>query len=224
MSITLTLSKITDSADMIQAPGAVIHAEGLALVRQAGSQAAGVLPSTGQTSDIFVGFALAGTSAAPFLEAMTNKVEKFVVGSTGVVTLARTPVTGQVSVFDNTAEAPVGSPSVTGNRVTGLTPGDEVTVTYKYQLTVEEARALFGDVEPGGYSGDYVSQIGVAKRGLFYTGEFDASVDWASATAVKLAAGGQVTNEDGAGNTINATIVAVPGVEYPYLGLEFSAP
>lgn len=224
MSITLTLSKITDSADMIQAPGAVINAEGLALVRQAGAQAEGVLPSTGQSTDIFAGFALAGTSAAPFLEAMTNKVEKFVVGTTGIVTLARTPVTGQVAVFDNTTNSPVATPTVTGNRVTGLTPGDEVTVTYKYQLTVEEARALFGDVEPGGYSGDYVSQIGVAKRGLFYTGEFDASVNWAAATEVKLAAGGQLTDQSGTGNAINATIVAVPGVEYPYLGVDFSAP
>lgn len=224
MSLTLTLSKINDSIDMIQAPGAVIRAEGLALVRQADAQADGVLPSTGQDTDIFVGFALAGTSAAPFAEAMTNKVEKFVVGTTGVVTLARTPVTGQVAVFDDTTKLPVASPTVSGNRVTGLTAGDEVTITYKFQLTVEEARALFGDVESGGYSGDYIGQIGVAKRGQIFTAEIDASVNWAAATEVRLAAGGQLTDQTGAGLPIRATIIAVPNVEYPFLGLDFTAP
>jgi hypothetical protein len=223
MSFTLTLSKITDSADMIQAPGAVIRAEGLALVRQANAQSAGVLPSTGQAGEIFAGFAMAGTSAAPFLEAMTNKVETFVVPTTGVITLSRPPVTGQTFVFDNTLGEAVTSPAVSGSQVSGLTAGDEVTVTYKYALTVLEARAIFGDVEPGGYSGDYISQIGVAKRGLLYTGEFDASVNWEAATAIKLAPGGQLTDQTGSGVTIPATVVAVPGVEYPYLGIEFSA-
>lgn len=219
------LSKYPDSAEAAVAPGVVITAEGLALVRAQGAQSAGVMPSTGTSADMFVGFSLAGTSAAPFAEGYTNKVESFVVPATGVVALQFTPVSGQVFVFDNTTNAAVGSPTVVANTVTGLTVGDEVTVTYKYPLTVIQARALNGDVQPGGYSGAYVGQIGLIKRGLIYTSEYDSSKNWAAATAIKLAAGGIVTDQSGSGLAIaGAVIVATPGAEVPFLGIEFSAP
>lgn len=219
------LSKYPDSAEAAVAPGVVVYAEGLALVRAQGAQAAGVLPSTGTSADIFAGFSIAGTSAAPFAEGYINKVESFVVPATGNVTLQFPPVVNQTFVFDNTSNAAVVAPTVVGKQVTGLTVGDEVTVTYKYPLTVIQARALSGDVQPGGYSGAYIGQIGLIKRGLIYTSEFDASKDWAAATAVKLAAGGQVTDQSGSGVAItNCLIVALPGSDVPFLGLEFSAP
>ncbi len=219
------LSKYVDSAEANVAPGILIFAEGLALVRAQGAQAAGVLPSTGTSADMFAGFSFAGTSAAPFAEGYTNKVEAFVVPATGNVTLQFTPVAGQVFVFDNTADMAVASPTVVGNQVTGLTVGDEVTVTYKYPLTVNQARALSGDVQPGGYSGAHVNQIGMIKRGLLYTSEFDSAVDWSAATEIRLAAGGQITDQSGSGNVMaNAFVVALPGAEVPFLGIEFSAP
>ncbi len=145
--------------------------------------------------------------------------------ATGNVTLQFAPVAGQTFVFDNTDDAAVASPTVVGKQVTGLTVGNEVTVTYKYPLTVVQARALVGDVQPGGYSGAYVGQIGLIKRGLIYTSEFDSSKDWAAATGIKLAAGGQVTDQSGSGVALtDALIVAVPGTEVPFLGIEFSAP
>lgn len=218
------LSKYSDSAEGATAPGTVITAEGLALVRAKGAQSAGLLPATGTSADVFAGFSLAGTSAAPFPENYTNKVEHFVVPSGGAVTMQFTPVANQVFVFDNTAGAAVATPTVSGKQVTGLDPGAEVTVTYKYTLTVQQMRALIGDVQPGGYSGAYVDQIGVIKRGLIYTSEFNAGVNWAAATAVKLAANGQLTDQTGSGITINAVIVALPGPEIPFLGIDFSAP
>lgn len=217
-------TKIVDSSEVNVAPGAVIMAEGIALVRAASNQAAGVMPSTGTSADLFEGFAVAGTSAAPFPEAFTNKQESFVVPATGTVTLQFTPVTGQVFVYDNTAGAAVSSPSVSGKQITGLTVGNAVTVTYKYALTVVQAQALIGNSQPGGYSGAYVGQIGCAKRGTIYIAEFDASKNWAAATAVKLGANGQVTDQSGSGVAIPARIIAVPGAEVPYLGLEFTAP
>jgi len=221
----LPFTKLVDSSEAYTAPGAIILAESQALVRVQGNAAAGVLPSTGQSTDIFVGFAIAGTSAAPFPESYTNKVEQFTVPSTGLVTLQLTPVSGQVFVYDNTAGAPVSSPTVSGPNVSGLTPGDEVTITYKYAETVIQARALQGDVQPGGYVGAYVGQIGLAKRGLAYVSEFDASKNWAAATAIKLAANGQITDQTGSGNTIpGAYVVAVPYQDIPFLGIEFSAP
>jgi hypothetical protein len=217
------LSKYPDSAEAAVAPGAVITAEGTALVRAVGAQAAGVLPSTGTSADIFVGFSIAGTSAAPFAEGYTNKNETFTVPATGNVNLQFTPVAGQVFVFDNTSNSAVATPTVVGKQVQGLTVGDQVTVTYKYPLSVVQARALTGDVQPGGYSGAYIGQIGCIKRGLIYTSEFDASKNWAAATAIKMAANGQLTDQSGAGNAINGYVVAVPGSDIPFLGIEFSA-
>ncbi len=219
------LSKYPDSSEAAVAPGIVINAEGLALVRAKGAQSAGVLPSTGTSADVFAGFSLAGTSAAPFAEGFTNKIESFVVPATGAVTLQFAPVANQTFVFDNTTDAADATFTVAGKLVSGLTVGDEVTITYKYPLTVVQARALVGDIQPGGYSGAYIGQIGLVKRGLVYTSEFDSSKDWAAATAVKLAAGGQLTDQTGTGVAITSClIVATPGAEVPFLGIEFSAP
>jgi hypothetical protein len=224
------LSKYPDSAEAAVAPGVVIFAEGLALVRAVGAQSAGVLPSTGTAADVFAGFSLAGTSAAPFAEGYMNKVETFVVPATGGVSLQFAPVAGQVFVFDTTAGAAVAlgtGLALTGQNLagTGLVAGDEVTVTYKYPLSVVQARALFGDPQPGGYSGAYIGQIGLIKRGLIYTSEFDSSKNWAAATGIKLAAGGQLTDQSGTGNALAmAAIVALPGSDVPFLGIEFAAP
>jgi len=231
MSLYFPGTRLSDSTEMLTAPGAIFLAEGQALVRTQGNTSAGVLVSTGTASDIFQGFVVAGTSALPFPESYYNKVEQFLVPSTGAITLSLTPVSGQVFVFDVTANAPVTSPTVVGNQVTGLTAGDTVNVTYKYSLTIVQERALFGDVQPGGYSGAYVGQIGVATRGVIFTSEFDASQNWAAAgstTATQLALGasGQVTlaNTTAGPNVgIPGSVIAVPGQDYPWLGIEFSA-
>ena len=81
----LPSTKTVDSNEAILAPGAVLHAESQAMVRVPGATAAGVQPSTGAAGEIFVGFAFAGVSAAPFPEAYTNKVETFVVPASGIV-------------------------------------------------------------------------------------------------------------------------------------------
>lgn len=223
------INKFVDSSEAVVAPGAVIEAEGLALVRVTGSQSQGVLPGTGAATETFVGFSSAGTSAAPFPEAYDNKVETFLVPGSGIVTLARTPVTGQVFVRDITDPAGVTNPvTVVNNTITGLPAGDEVEVTYKFALSVLEARARFGDVQPGGYSGAYVGQIGLVKRGLIATSEYDASKDWTKATVLRVGAGGQVTcdiqgGSAGTGAVINGYVVEIPTQDAPYLTIEFSA-
>lgn len=216
-------TKTLDSSEARVAPGAVIDAEGMVLVRANGAQAAGVLPSTGGTAEQFAGFSIAGTSAAPFAEGFSNKQETFIVPANGKVTLQFAPVPTQFFVFDVDANAAVPGATLAGNVISGLTAGNQVVVTYKYSLSVVQARALYGDVQPGGYSGAYVGQIGLLKRGMIYTDQFDASKNWAAATGVKSAAGGQVTDQSGSGITLPAQIIAVPNAEVAYLGLEFSA-
>lgn len=222
--IYFPLTKIVDSSEAVLAPGAAVTAEGQALIRVTAAPAQGVTPSLGAANEIFAGFSLLGVSAAPLPALYASKVESFTVPGSGIVALAKTPVAGQLAVFDNTAGAAVATPTVVGNTVTTLTVGNTVTVTYKYALSVIEARALQGDVQPGGYAGSYVGQVGVAKRGVIYTDQFDAAVNWAAATSIKLAAGGQITSQGGSGVALTgAYVVSTPSQEVPYLGLEFSA-
>jgi hypothetical protein len=221
--IYFPLTKIVDSSEAAVAPGANITAEGQALIRVTGAQSTGVQQSLGAASEVFAGFSIAGVSAAPLPALYAVKVESFVVPGSGIVQLAKTPVAGQLAVFDNTAGTPVATPTVVGSTVTTLTAGNTVTVTYKYALTVIESRSQQGDVQPGGYAGTYVGQIGIAKRGTIYFDQFDASKNWAAATSLKLAANGQITDQSGTGVALVGYVVATPNQEVPYLGIEFSA-
>jgi hypothetical protein len=220
--IYFPLSKLVDTAETVVAPGAAVLAEGSALVR---SGVAGVTPAVAvDASEVFAGFSIAGVSAAPFVEAYATKVEEFVVPAGGTVTLAQTPVGGQITVYDITLGAVDATITVVGKVIGTLTVASTVRITYKYALTVTQSRALQGDAQPGGYSGLAVGQIGLVKRGLIYTDQFDAGVNWLAATAIKLAPGGLVTSQAGVGAAlVGAYVVSVPSQEVPFLGLEFSA-
>lgn len=228
--ISRPLTRVVNSTEMAVAPGAVILAEGQALVRSLGATSAGVLPSTGTATDFFQGFAFAGTSAYPFPEQYTNKIETFLVPSTGIVVLSETPIAGQVFVLDTTTNTG-STPTPVGKTISGLTAGDTVVVTYKYSMTVVQAMALFGNVQPGGYAGAYVGQIGVITRGFVMTSEFDSSKNWAVAGAgagndIIFGAAGQLTMGTYAAGTnvkFPGTVVRLPDTLYPYLGVDFSA-
>ena len=235
MSFYLPFTKAEQSQEMIVATGAQFYAEGQVAVVAQGATSAGVLPSTGTQTDVFAGFVFAGTSAAPFNEAYYNKVEQFVVPSTGIVTLSLTPLSGQISVYDTTTSTFYGSPTVTGQNVSGLTSGDTVNVTYKYALTVIQARALYGDIQPGGYIGNYVGQIGVITRGTVWITEYAANQNWAAALSggtaagtLVMAANGQVTlgtpNLTTGPLAIPGYVIGVPGQDVPFLGITFHAP
>jgi hypothetical protein len=217
-------------------------AEGMALVRTNGQQPAGVSPSTGLATDIFVGFAFAGTSAYPFTENYFNKVETFIVQG-GQVSLSFVPVgagtaKAQVEIFDQTTQTQVTTFTTTAGStvVSGLTTGDTVVVTYKFATSVIQEVAIVGNVQPGGYSGALVGQIGVITRGVVYTTEFDASVNWSTvttnipgkalvATDIVLGANGQLTTfaNSATGNAFPGFVVHAPDTLYPFLGVEFSA-
>jgi hypothetical protein len=233
MAFYLPNGRVADMGDVLVAPGAVILAESQALVVASGAMSQGVMPATGTATDIFAGFAIAGTSALPFPEAYTNKVETFVVPTGGMITLSLTPVAGQVFVLDTTTGTAVSDFTVSGANVSGLTAGDTVNVTYKYAMSIIQQRALFGDIQPGGYVGAYVGQIGLITRGDVWISEFNASANWAAAgsagNTICLAANGQLTlgtpNTGSAGNAVsNLIVTGIPSMEIPYLGLRFAAP
>jgi hypothetical protein len=238
MSLYLPFGKFEQSTEMLQAPGSSFPAEGQVAVRAASNTSAGVMPSTGVgANDVFCGFAIAGTSALPFAEPTYTKVETFLVPATGTITLSQTPDSGAdvgaldltTGTFYTTTSTP--AITVTGAQVSGLTAGDQVQVSYKYDLTVVQRRALFGDIQPGGYVGDTIGQIGVVTRGTIYTSEFDHSANWALAGSAanlqivakangQLGLGTAVTN----GVAIPGYVVSLPSQDIPFLGITFAAP
>lgn len=227
MAIYSVLSKFVRSTEFPLATGATVDKEGAALVRDTTGGAFGVKQSTGAAGETFVGFTLTQTSAASFVPSNTPRVEEFTVPTGGVLTLARTPLASTVSVYNATDNAQVAGASVTvSGRTVTLTgvDGKAVHVTYRHALSVTEARMMFGDQQPGGYSGNLIGATGAAQEGVIYTTEFDTAKDYRAATALKLASGGLVTDQSGTGATIaGAYVVAFPSLEYPYLGIAFSA-
>lgn len=214
------------STEKALASGATITDDGQALVSllQLGRQV--VQPSTGAAGEVFVGFANLQTSAVPVVPATAVKVDLIeTVPANGVLTLSKTPVSGSVTVNNFNTKAKIATTAVSGNTATvaSANAGLTVTVTYTYALTVIEARALVGDVQPGGFVGHTVGQVGLSQSGIIYTSCIDTAADWSNATAVKLAANGKLTDQTGSGVAINAVIIQAPSVNYPYLGLQYSA-
>lgn len=238
--ISRPLTRVVNSTEMFLVPGTVLQAEGQALVRLPGGMQKGVTPSTGVAGEMFQGFVFVGTSAYPFPEMTTSKVETIVAGLGGRIVLAETPIApAQVLFFDTVQNTVVtGTVDPTNpNAFTGFTQGNAIRATYKYNMSVVQAVALRGDVQPGGYSGAYVNQVGVVTRGLIFTDQFDTSKDYSTlgrfvagtsgpVNALVVAAGGQVTvgpSDGSAGAVIPGTAVRLPDDMYPFLGIEFSA-
>lgn len=217
-------TRIVDSSEAILAEGAQVTQEGQAMVAVPGK---GISPSTGAANEIFAGFAMNQLCGIPVLEPYGIAVEEFLVDSSDKVTVQFAPISNSVALINLETGAAIASPTVTGKTIaaaTAMTAGMKVKVVYRYALTNIQARAMMGDAQPGGPAGAIVGQCGLAKRGVIYTSCFDTSVNWAAATAIKLAEGGFVTDQSGKGTALaGAYVVKVPTAEIPFLGIEFSA-
>lgn len=215
-------TRIVDSSEAILAEGAQVTQEGQAMVAVPGK---GISPSTGAADEIFAGFAMNQLCGIPVLEPYGIAVEEFLVDSSAKVTVQFAPISNSVALIDLETDTAIDSPTVTGKTIAAtMTAGMKVKVVYRYALTNIQARAMMGDAQPGGPAGAIVGQCGLAKRGVIYTSCFDTSVNWAAATAIKLAQGGFVTDQSGKGTALaGAYVVKVPTAEIPFLGIEFSA-
>lgn len=210
------------SVELPVAPGSKVTAEGQALVADTVAGGVfGVKPSTGAATDNFVGVSVGQQMTLSFM----SKVEEGVQGAGNTFTLARTPSASTLSVWSVTdgvaVPAGAGGWTLAAAVVTldAAWAGDTLRFTYRYAPTVNEARAIQGDIFPGGPAGDLVNQIGVIKNGNVYTTEFDSSVNWHAANpTVRVGANGLFTI-GGAGTIVPCAIIAVPSVEQPYLGL-----
>lgn len=210
------------SVELPVAPGFTIAAEGQALISDLTAGAFGLKPSTGASTDNFVGVAV---SQQMDLLSLT-KVEEAVHTTSNTYTLARTPSASTLSVYNLTDGAVVpasggGAWSLTGKVVTldAATQGDLLKYTYRYAPTVVEARAVQGDVWPGGPAGASINQVGVIKNGIVYTDQFDTTVNWNAANPVVRVAANGLFTVGGSGTIVNCSIVAIPSISQPFLGL-----
>lgn len=209
------------STELPIASGASIAAEGQCLV---GSTAAGgvfgVAPSAGSAGENFLGFAVSQQIAVTAFP----KVEEKVSPNTDIITLARTPNASSLTVWNVTTSTLLvvtTDYTVSGKTVTmgSSYRGHTIRFIYKFTPTAVEARAIQGDVYPGGAAGTSIGQVGIFQKGTVYTSEFNSAVDWQAANpAVKTGANGLVTI-GGSGATIDCVIVQIPSTTNPYLGL-----
>lgn len=227
MAIYQPLSSPTRTKEMPLAATATLAQDGQAMVRQQIGNIFGVGPSAGTAGEKFVGFLVAQTSAVPFLQTTAVRVDRFVVPAGKVLTLPRAALASSVFVYDVTNSAARTPDSATGTTVdltTAGVVGSTVDVTYRYNLTVNEARTMNGDVQPGGYAGLMTRSATIWQAGTIYTDQFDTARNYAAATDIELSASGLITDQSGSGNVvIPCTVIQVPSVDFPFLGLEFSA-
>ena len=218
-------TSLFDAEEGVLSKNAAITAEGQALV----ATADGLKPAEGVAGEVFAGFVCQRVSAAPFLENYYVRVEELTVATAGSLVLQREPLSQDVvGLFDLDAGAAVeGEVTVSGKTIScdALTEGMNVRVTYRYAMSVVEAKSIMGDVQPGGPSGAMVGQVGFISRGIVYTNWFDPAVDWTKATTIKLAPNGMITDQTGEGVAIKAYVLAdgIPSAMYPFLGIKFSA-
>lgn len=102
--------------------------------------------------------------------------------------------------------------------------GHTLAVAYRYPPTTLQWTFLQGMQLPGGPSGPYLGQMDVAQRGDVYTSEFDTQVNWSAYTNQAVGVNnttGLFTFGLGGGQTniAGATLIALPGVSSPFLGI-----
>jgi hypothetical protein len=99
--------------------------------------------------------------------------------------------------------------------------GQDLEMTYRYNLTVSEARLKFFQRNINNEAGALFGQLGVGHgHGEIYTDQYDTTVDWSVAgQAIHTGAAGTVTGSGG--TAIDARVISVPNVNNPLLGLQF---
>jgi len=218
------LTAFSRSAEMPLVDGAVITADGQAMVHRIVNNKPGIAPSAGTAGEKFAGFLRMQTSAAAVIPSTMSKVEERVVPADGVISVDRTVLANSAAVFNAATGAAIAVTATSGNTVSvaNTNATTAVRVVYRYALSATEARALVGDVQPGGFVGNTVRQAGVGQEGVVYTSQFDTSADWAAAAAIRLGANGQIV-ASGTGAIIKAVVAQLPSIDYPFLGLRFEA-
>jgi len=185
-----------------------------------------VQPSAGLAGETFAGFALfrqLSYSTAPQVQSVV------VPGSAPyeVELKFNNLVTGQIRVYDvlNATDLfIVGAPPAAGDVQPNYTSGKltfnaaeaglEMTVYYRWKLTVAQAETLFYQAPTNYPDPNYFGQVNVMKgKGRLYAGDYDASLDWSALVLpIRLGADGILTTS-GAGPLVpGARVIHAPAV------------
>lgn len=232
--IYFSQTRIVNSVERPVAQGHIIDAEGAALVYDNTGGVIAFRQASGAADEVFAGVSF------NMVTTLTNKptIETFVVGSTGKVTLAETPLPGSVRVVDeaNKAIVEAAAASATAYAIDAANPatfvfdtatfeGKTVTVAYTFAPTVAQAMYYQGNVIPGGPAGQYLGQISVITNGDVATDRFDTASDWSTAVGVKLGASGIFVAVANVADAIKGIqILALPSGDSGYLRLQVNAP
>lgn len=214
-------TKANISTELPVAVGATVDAEGMALIADSTGGVFGAQMSAGGGSEVFLGVSVGQQMSL----AKATRKEAFVQGATDKLTLAFTPSSNTVGVYDATDGAVLVVTTdwtLAGKVLTmqSATRGHDILVTYAFVPNANQELALQGNIVPGGPAGAAIGQIGVIRNGIVYTDQFDTTVDWsASDPVVKTAANGQFTIGGGGTTLTNVSVIAPPSAGFPFLGL-----
>ena len=101
--------------------------------------------------------------------------------------------------------------------------GHAMAFTYAYAPTVAQAQALVGNGWLGEQPSTVTGTIGLIRRGLIYTNNFDPSADYSAPNVVIKLANNGVFTVGGNGPVVPADVYEMPSADYPYLGLNIDA-
>ena len=232
----LTKSYYSDSKERPVKDGAVISEEAQLLVYVddlAGGNA--VQPCSTGASQKMAGFAL--TDALKILTETvvetvtvpagggtvflgnTNIVsgsERVVASVTGLLAeVCPTPGAAQYCVVDAT-----GAISFHANQA-----GETVTVTYRYQLTLQQSLERFHERSVNNRAQDFFSSVGVmCGEGEIFTSMFDTSVSYTIGALVYPAATGKVSSAAGGASNAIGFVSKLPSTTDGFLGVKFMMP
>lgn len=209
------------------ASGTVISEEGVALAFVKENGETKVIPSTGAAGEKFAGVAIARNTPPHTVPV----VEKVVFNSTGVATLRKAPVAGQlmVKVGNSALTIVAAATDVTEVAISGTTlttaaanAGVEAYVQYQFAPTVEEAQTVLGSLPYGGLAANLVNVVSAMKQGSVATNMYDASADWTDALYAKLSAGGKFAPATAATGLANVTVKNSPNEGNPFLVIDLN--
>ncbi len=217
-------TRMEDTEEISILSGVSVQAEGLCIA-QAFENGNEVGKLSSGTADVFLGFSY-GQVYTPITKSI---VVEAVVPATSpyTVTLPQTPILGQLMITNGTTEQTLGTPATDPNeysivdKVVTFHSGQAsatMTFTLRYSPSVMELNTGdFLQITTMSAS-DVIGSIGVIKRGVIFTDQFDAGDTFVGGAQVSMGIGGIVVA--GNANAIpNAFVSHVPTIENPFLGI-----
>ena len=182
-----------------------------------------VRPSTGADGEIFAGIGF-GRQMPPTLVPISDVA---VVSDAGTVTLPRAPSGDQISFIDAVTGQAIDKAaySVSGLVATfdAAYKNKALNFVLRFVPTIDEARAILGDLPFGGNAFGNTGSINAMKQGSAGTSMFDAGADWTTAMGVKLGADGNFEPAKNAAEAIPGVVVKnSPNVGNAYLVLNLN--